>query len=758
MLAAAVALGPRVLSRGRGAGPPLGFSPPSWGAVRGSGRGEKEDAAPARHPCPTPPAGEAREADAEETRAAKGVRSWLPQLIAVGVVAVVFAHWGLTSQRRAGSWRIQLRLALVPPAVRDRHCADALGDAVLPPGDGVHELVLPAELGTAARDRDPDRPPRHALVVRQLRLAGDRLPLRLVHRQAVRARAAERRGRRDRAGEPHARGARAGRRQERPDGGGPAARRDRDPGQPRDASPAGGVGKGSPGGAASCFSPQPHSRTGAELRGEKPSPGRGPLPHDRTRGRNAPTGRRRPRSRPRGRHEVDRGGDGGGAHRRGRVPGAVGPALAGIRLVVRSSPRRWRLLVPAQPDRRRQPAAPARESRADRAAPPGASAERPSRLQRRPLRDRHDRLARILRPWPAQCLRPALAARDRRRGRERRPAPAVGPSQAAALARSDRPRRPPRLPLHSPQRRRRRGRPGRLRDQHPLRDPSPACRPDPAARGACPILGSRILFSRGWRGGGRVSRGWRGEGVPGWRGVLFLAPTTTSDGRGRPRRETQRRPGAPSPRQDPRAKRMVPMGLGSARCAAARLGGHGSPRCRPARPRPAVRLAGRAAGRARPGRPAAVAAARGIACSRDDGVRRPGAGERRDRLSRAARLPARPLPQRRSRDEHPGDAPRLRLPLGARRPRRPRRPRRARPPASSSTASTGPTSPTGSATWASRRPHGAFDAISDLPPSSAPRSTPPTSTTSSPRPSSTSSTPASRSPRRRPAGCAASRR
>ena len=89
LLAAAVAVGPRVLSRGRGAGASLGFSPEESEAVRDRGWGEKEDAAVPRHPSPSPPAGEAFAARA---------RGWLPQLVAVGVVALVFAHWGLTAK------------------------------------------------------------------------------------------------------------------------------------------------------------------------------------------------------------------------------------------------------------------------------------------------------------------------------------------------------------------------------------------------------------------------------------------------------------------------------------------------------------------------------------------------------------------------------------------------------------------------------------------------------------------------------------
>ena len=79
LVAAAVALGPRVLSEGGGAGEPLGFSPEASPAVRDRARGEKEDAASPRHPLPPPPAGGAL------------------TVIAVGVVALVFAHWGLTA-------------------------------------------------------------------------------------------------------------------------------------------------------------------------------------------------------------------------------------------------------------------------------------------------------------------------------------------------------------------------------------------------------------------------------------------------------------------------------------------------------------------------------------------------------------------------------------------------------------------------------------------------------------------------------------
>jgi hypothetical protein len=84
LLSAAVAFGPRVLSERGGGGASLGFSPESPGAVRDRDRGEKEDAAVPRHPLSPPPAG-----------------AWLTA-VAVGVVALVFAHWGLTAKDALG--------------------------------------------------------------------------------------------------------------------------------------------------------------------------------------------------------------------------------------------------------------------------------------------------------------------------------------------------------------------------------------------------------------------------------------------------------------------------------------------------------------------------------------------------------------------------------------------------------------------------------------------------------------------------------
>lgn len=64
--------GARVLSRDRGAGGALGFSPASPAGVRGRGWGEKGDAAPRRHPSPAPPA-----------------RGWLAPGVLLGALALV---------------------------------------------------------------------------------------------------------------------------------------------------------------------------------------------------------------------------------------------------------------------------------------------------------------------------------------------------------------------------------------------------------------------------------------------------------------------------------------------------------------------------------------------------------------------------------------------------------------------------------------------------------------------------------------------
>jgi hypothetical protein len=84
LLAAAVAAGSRVLPGRGGAGASLGFSPGTPAAIRDRGRGEKEDAAVPRHPLSPPPAGGALTA------------------VAIGVVALVFAHWGLTAKDALG--------------------------------------------------------------------------------------------------------------------------------------------------------------------------------------------------------------------------------------------------------------------------------------------------------------------------------------------------------------------------------------------------------------------------------------------------------------------------------------------------------------------------------------------------------------------------------------------------------------------------------------------------------------------------------
>ena len=125
---------------------------------------------------------------------------------------------------------LQLRFPLVPPAVRGGHGSEPLRHRLALHRDRLHQLVLPAELGAAARRRDPDHASRHAVAVPQLRLAGDRLSRCLVRRQAVRAWAADRGRCWGAARVSHACGARAGSCQERSDGRSTAPRRHRDPG------------------------------------------------------------------------------------------------------------------------------------------------------------------------------------------------------------------------------------------------------------------------------------------------------------------------------------------------------------------------------------------------------------------------------------------------------------------------------------------------------------------------------------------------
>ena len=143
LAAAAVAGGPRVLSRGRGAGASLGFSPEESEAVRDREWGEKEDAAVPRHPSPSPPAG--------GTGLLAGVRAWLPSLVAVAVVALVFAHWGLTAKDalNRGIFNFDSLWYHLPFAVEMAHSHSVTG--LYYTGDGVHvNWVVSAELRAAA--------------------------------------------------------------------------------------------------------------------------------------------------------------------------------------------------------------------------------------------------------------------------------------------------------------------------------------------------------------------------------------------------------------------------------------------------------------------------------------------------------------------------------------------------------------------------------------------------------------------------------
>ena len=144
--------------------------------------------------------------------------------------------------------------------------------------------------------------------------------------------------------------------------------------------------------------------------------------------------------------------------------------------------RRQRLLVPAQPDRRRQPDSPGPPPRPDLAArarsafrwavptstssttrptpASGASTSRPGCTRPSDCSGR----------W---CCSAALAGALLALLR--------GPGRAVRWTGGRRAVRDRRLPGHPAERRRRRGRPGRLRDQHPLRDPGAAARGGPAA-------------------------------------------------------------------------------------------------------------------------------------------------------------------------------------------------------------------------------------------------------------------------------------
>ena len=160
----------------------------------------------------------------------------------------------------------------------------------------------------------------------------------------------------------------------------------------------------------------------------------------------------------------------GGAERRRHRPRPGRPPPRRGRLVVRPGAARRRLLVPAQPDRRRQPDPRDRRTSARSACrtpstcrPPGPTSTSPT-----------------TRPTPASgatTSSPASTTPSAGSGRWSSlaalaggdPGARLGPQPRRALARRRRPLRHARLPLHAAQRRRRRGRTDRLRDQHPLR-------------------------------------------------------------------------------------------------------------------------------------------------------------------------------------------------------------------------------------------------------------------------------------------------
>ena len=295
---------------------------------------------------------------------------------------------GPDDQGRAGSRHLQLRLALVPHAVRGGHGPEPLRHRPALHRHGLHQLVLPAELRAAARGRDP------------------------ADRTATRFRCSSTSaGWRSPSSPPGASGGPTGA------GTSPSPRR-------RSCSSATRWWCASPGRRRTTWS-RPRccwrrSRSSSTPGSSQQALGRreGLLA-----GRLAARRRRARRPGLAAGTKVDRAGDGGGADRRGDRAGAAGTAAGGGGLVVRAGAAGRRLLVPAQPHRRRQPAARGRPPRPDLPAAPRAAADRPARLQHRPLRDRHRRLARLLRARAAPGLRRALAA-----GRS------AGRSSAAVLA------------------------------------------------------------------------------------------------------------------------------------------------------------------------------------------------------------------------------------------------------------------------------------------------------------------------------------
>ena len=442
-----------------------------------------------------------------------------------------------------------------------------------------------------------------------------------------------------------------------------------------------------------CCSPRSRSLITAWAQREAASGEEAPAAVPRAAGRLAAR-RRRARGRPRGGHQGHGPRPGRGAERRGDRARAGGAALGRGGLVVRAGPARRRLLVPAQPDRGRQPDPGDRPPRPALAAPPRAPADRrPDFTIAHYATDTgvwsdyffpglHDAFGGL---WPLVPLGGRWPARPGALGR--------GRNQVRALARRRRPLRHARLPVHAAQRRRRRGRADRLRAQHPL----PAAG---AARRRSPCCRCRACSTTGAASGACSGRCSCCSSSP-------TAPTRSSA----------------IPRASSASAFAILLVAGARGAAGAEE-----------RPRPLDR------------RPGGAASPR-LAARR-----------RRDRLPAPARLPRRPLPQRRARRRTaPGLWPRLRLPLGAGRARRAHRPGRDHGRASSATASTGPTSPTGSSTSA-KRARTAPSTRSAPAAASAPPSTTPSSTTSSPRPSSTSSTATGRCPRRRRAGCAAPRR
>ena len=242
-----------------------------------------------------------------------------------------------------------------------------------------------------------------------------------------------------------------------------------------------------------------------------PWPLRGSRPGSR-RERSSPSWRRSPPSRSRSSPSPP--------GRRACAPRPLGDPDAG----------RGRLLVPAQPDRGRQPDPVRRLARPDLAAGPGSRLPASARFRRRPLLERHRGVAGLVRARPRRLVRDPLAPDPGGGGRGRRGGALAGaradPAGAGRLGGRDRDR----LRVHAADRRGRGGAADLIRLERSLSGPRRGRRPgDPAvpagaAGDAAPpggrARGARRCCSRSrsprWCSGSRATPRARWRRPPWW--------------------------------------------------------------------------------------------------------------------------------------------------------------------------------------------------------------------------------------------------